>query len=161
RELCGGGLRRGGGSGFGEHAVVNGEESELEAVRDSDLVVHVAQVILDDLFGGAQLRGDLFILIALHDQRDDLQLFWGQAVPHAGTHLVIYAIVGTGGDGCLILHPTLPLGDFADALHQRGSGHVAEDNPMHAAGDVARQVLSVLSYDLQLGVLLAGGGDDV
>src|SRR5438270_4131780 len=57
--------------GFVQDSVVNREQCQFQAVRDADLVVHVAQVVLDDLLSRAKLRGDFFVLVTLYDQRDD------------------------------------------------------------------------------------------
>ena len=46
---------RSGRGGFVQDAVVNGEQRQFETVRHPDLVVHIAQVILDHLLGSAQL----------------------------------------------------------------------------------------------------------
>ena len=64
--------------------MVDGEEGEFEAVGDAGLVVDAAQVVLDDLFLGAELVGDVFVLAALNDECDDLHLFGGEAVADAG-----------------------------------------------------------------------------
>src|SRR5450631_2986725 len=62
------------GRGLVQNAVVDGKERQFQPVRHADLVVHVAQVVLDDLLGSAELRGDLFVLIPLNDQGNDAQL---------------------------------------------------------------------------------------
>src|ERR1039458_7277869 len=59
-----------------------GRSQELGPVGDADLVIHVSEVILDDLLGRPQLRGNLLVLVALHDQRHDAQLFRRQAIAH-------------------------------------------------------------------------------
>src|SRR5437763_10213263 len=64
---------------FGQDAMVDGEQRQFQAVRDADLVIHVAQVILDDLLGGAELGGDFFVLVSLHNQGNDLQFLGGDA----------------------------------------------------------------------------------
>ena len=51
--------------------MMDGEQRQLQPVRNSDLVVDVAQIVLDHLLGGAELGGDLFIFVSLHDERDD------------------------------------------------------------------------------------------
>jgi len=63
-------LRRGC-SGLVQNAVVDGEERQFQPVGDTDFVIHVAQIILDDLLGRSQLRRDFFVLVALNDQRND------------------------------------------------------------------------------------------
>src|ERR1700731_3770953 len=56
-------LIRGGGcgGGFVQDAVVNGEYAKLKTNGDSDFVVDIAQVVLDDLLSRAKLRGDFFV----------------------------------------------------------------------------------------------------
>src|SRR5277367_2131287 len=44
------------GRGFVQNPVVDGEQRQLQPVRHADLVIHVAQIILDDLLGRPQLR---------------------------------------------------------------------------------------------------------
>jgi hypothetical protein len=51
--------------------VVQAVEGQLEAVADAELVVDFAQVVLDDLLGGAELEGDLFVALALGDAGDN------------------------------------------------------------------------------------------
>src|SRR5438067_1193082 len=65
--------------------MVNGEERQLQAIGDANLVVNVAQVVLDDLLGGAEMVGNLFILVALDDVGNDAQIvFDGQHLGGAG-----------------------------------------------------------------------------
>jgi hypothetical protein len=64
------GGRTGSGS-FGQNTVMDGEEGQLQTVRDADLVIHVAQVILDDLLGGSEEIGNFLILKTLHDKSYD------------------------------------------------------------------------------------------
>jgi hypothetical protein len=51
--------------------MVDGKERKFKAIRNADLVVNVAQVVLDDLLCRSELSGDLLVLVALHDQRND------------------------------------------------------------------------------------------
>ena len=55
---------------------MNGKQRQFQPVGYADLIVHVAQVILDDLLGGAELGGDFLVLVALHDESDDAQFLW-------------------------------------------------------------------------------------
>ena len=48
-------------------------ERQLKPVRYSQLVIHLAQVVLDYLLGGPQLVGNFLIAFALRDARDDRQ----------------------------------------------------------------------------------------
>ena len=68
-----------GGSG-GQYAIVRGKECKFEAVGNPRLVINIAQIILDHLFGGAQAKPNLFVLATLHDQGNDLHFFWGQPI---------------------------------------------------------------------------------
>ena len=46
----------GGRGGFGQDVVMDGEERQFEPVRNADLVVDVAKVVLDDLLCSAKLN---------------------------------------------------------------------------------------------------------
>src|SRR5260370_33620297 len=48
----------GGGRGFVQYAVMDGEQRQLQPVGDTGFVVDVAQVVLGDLLGGGELGGD-------------------------------------------------------------------------------------------------------
>src|SRR5580658_10899599 len=61
------GTRRSRGCRLVQNPMVDGEQRQLQPVRHADLVIHVAQIILDDLLGGSQLRGDFLVLVTLHD----------------------------------------------------------------------------------------------
>src|SRR5437016_3928164 len=63
------------GGGFVQNPMMDGEQRQFQPVRNADLVIDVAQVILDHLLGGSQLRCDLFVLVALNDQSNNPQLF--------------------------------------------------------------------------------------
>ena len=71
------------------------EKRQLEPVGDADLVVDVAQIILDDLLGSPQLQSDLFVLETLNDQRHDAQFFRRQAIANARSDKVV-VVVGHG-----------------------------------------------------------------
>src|ERR1035441_431976 len=47
------------------HAVIQAVEREFQTVGDSQLVVNLAEIILDHLLGGAHAQGNLFVLHAL------------------------------------------------------------------------------------------------
>src|SRR4051794_41968368 len=58
--------------GFGlleifEQTVMHAVEREFEAIADSEFVVHLAKIILNDLFGGADFCGDIFVAQALRN----------------------------------------------------------------------------------------------
>src|SRR5580658_10746701 len=50
--------RRSSGCRLIQNPVMNREQRQLQPVRDANLVINVAQIILDDLFGRPQLRGN-------------------------------------------------------------------------------------------------------
>jgi len=41
---------------------VNGEQCQFQTVGDADLVIDIAEVVLDDLVGGSELGGDFLVL---------------------------------------------------------------------------------------------------
>jgi len=55
--------------------MVNREQGEFQPVRHADLVIDVAQVVLDHLFGGFQLKCNFLVALALHNASDDHRLF--------------------------------------------------------------------------------------
>ena len=99
----------------GQHAVVDGEERQLEPVADAGLVVDGAQVVLDDLLGGLEAEGDLAVLAALHDERDDAHLLGGEPVADARAH---HVFLGRVGHHELRRQPGVAGGHRAHALHQ-------------------------------------------
>ena len=46
-----------------QQVMMDAVERKLEPIRDAELVVDLAQVVLDDLFGGAEFDGDLLVEI--------------------------------------------------------------------------------------------------
>src|SRR5580765_7661578 len=66
------------GGGFVQDAVVDGEQCQFQPVGNADLVVDVAEVVLDDLFGRTKLSGDFLVLITLDDERYDAEFLGGQ-----------------------------------------------------------------------------------
>ena len=102
--------------GLGQDAMVNSEQRKFKTVGNADLVVNVAQVIFDDLLGGAELRCDFLVLVALHDQGDDAEFLGGEAVANTSAD----EIVGVaGGDGTLRVEDvSFAALDTADAIDQ-------------------------------------------
>src|SRR5436189_6440731 len=47
--------------GFVQNPVVKCEQRKFQPVGDADLLIHVAQNILDDLLGRSELGGDFFV----------------------------------------------------------------------------------------------------
>ena len=82
----GGGAGRG---GFGQNPVMDGEQRKFQAVGDTDLVVNIAQVVLNDLLGGAEKSGDFLVLESLHDEGDDLQFLGSKAVTNPGADKIV------------------------------------------------------------------------
>ena len=76
------------GGGAGQHAVMDGEQRQLEAVAHAGLVVDRAQVVLDHLLGGFEALRNLAVLASLHDQRHDAHFLGRQAIAHARAHHV-------------------------------------------------------------------------
>ena len=128
------------GGGFGEDAVVDGEEGELEAVGDAGLVVDAAEIVFDDLLLGAELAGDLLVFAALHDEGDDLHFFGGEAVADTGAD----AVGGVHGGDVGALHVTLATDDAADAVDEVGAGYAAADEAVEVEGDVVGEGFAVL-----------------
>ena len=94
--------------------MMDGKQRQLQTVGDADLVVHVAQIILDYLFCGTELRSDFFVLVSLHDQCDDAQFFGGQAVPHPQANHIVFGQLAGDGD---VLYPGLAACYLAHAVH--------------------------------------------
>jgi hypothetical protein len=69
--------------------MVNGKQGKFQAIGNPCVVIYAAQIVLDHLFGRAQL----FVLAPLHNQDDDFHLFRGKPVADAGAH----RIFGTNG----------------------------------------------------------------
>src|SRR5882724_3715250 len=45
--------------------VMDGKQRQFQPVRHADLVIDVAQIVLDHLLGGSQLRRDFLVLVTL------------------------------------------------------------------------------------------------
>src|SRR5581483_11779723 len=146
----GGGHRRSGrGCSFVQDAVMNGEQRQLQPIRDADFVVHVAQVVLDHLFGGAELRGDLLILVALYDERDNAQLFRGETIAHPQADHIVFGELAGDGD---VLDPGFSPRDLADALHQSGPGDVTVNDAVTADAEIAAGGLAGVGQDHESGL---------
>src|SRR5208337_5651316 len=59
--------------------VVQAIEGQLKAVRDTELVVDLAQIILDHLLCGSQLKCNLLVTLSLGDAGDDCHFLGRQA----------------------------------------------------------------------------------
>jgi hypothetical protein len=62
--------------GFGQRAVVKGENSQLKTIGNPDLNEDTSQIVLDALLLGVKLGRDILVLVALANERDDLHFFW-------------------------------------------------------------------------------------
>jgi hypothetical protein len=118
-----------------QELVVETVEGQFQTVGDSELVVDLAQVVLDDLFGGADLVGDLFVAHAAGDAADDRELFLGElgldlGVGEAGGLRTVGFDDPANG---LIVDPGFAVGDLAHALDQQIGGDGARDDAPDAA----------------------------
>ena len=59
--------------------VVQAVQGKFKAVCDAELVVDLAQIVLDDLFGGSQLKCNFLVALALRDASDDRRLLGREA----------------------------------------------------------------------------------
>jgi len=142
--------------GFGQDAVVDGEEGEFEAVGDAGLVVDSAQVVFDDLLLGAELAGDLLVFAALYDEGDDLHLFGSEAVADAGAD----AVGGVHGSDVGALHVTLASNDAADAVDKVGAGNAAADEAVEVDGNVVGELFVVLGDENDPAAERLGAGEE-
>ena len=115
--------------------VVQAIEGQLQPVADAQLVVDLAQIILDHLLGGSQLVGNLLVALALGDAGDDGHLL--------GRELGLDARVDQGGGlgaislddpaDRLIVDPGFAGRDAAHAAHQQVGRDGAADDAANAA----------------------------
>lgn len=77
--------------------MVDGEECELEPVRDPGLVEDSAHVVFDHLFGVSQLVGDVLVLVSLDEERHDFKLFTGEAIARLFAECVGLCVAGVAG----------------------------------------------------------------
>jgi len=120
---------------FFQQLVVEAVESELQAVGDTELVVDLAEVVLDDLLGGADLVSDFFVAHAAGDAADDGKLLFGEL----GLNLGVGEAGGLGAVGFddpadgLVVDPCLAFGDLADTLNEEVRRDGARDDATDAA----------------------------
>ena len=147
--------------------VVEAVEGELEAIGNAELVVNLAQIIFDDLLGGAELVGDFLVALALGDAGDDEHLF----LVEAGLIARVGEVAGLGaigfddpGDG-LIVNPGFADGDFAHALDEQigrdGTGNDAADAATIEVDGVGLVAGGGLDDDLEIGGEADDGGNRV
>ena len=145
RWSVGGSGRRG---GFSQDAMVDREECELETVGDADLIVHVAQVILDDLFGRPELSGDFLVLVTLDDQGDDAQFLCGKTIANACADKIIRV---TGGDGSLGVQDVgFATSDAPDAIDEGSAADAAKNDALDADLQVLILTVTVLGDNDEL-----------
>ena len=101
--------------------MVQAVERQFQPVGYAQLVVYLAQVVLDHLFGGADLVGDLLVPHAARDAADDGQLFLGEfgQDARAGERTGLRAIGLDHPTDGLVVDPGLAVGDLANAFDQR------------------------------------------
>lgn len=147
-----------GGGRFGEHAVMNGEEGEFETVGDAGFVVDAAQVIFDDLFGGAEAHRDFLVFAALNDEGDDFHFLGGEAVADASSDAVLFdgEVFGSAGtDG------TFAAGDASDAIDECGASYGAMHDAVDAGVEVGLDGLADFSDEEAAAAVDAGFFDDL
>src|ERR1700721_459560 len=113
--------------------VMEAVKSELKAVADAELVVNFAEIVLDNLLGGAELVGDLLVALALGDAGDDGHLLGRET----GLAARVYKRGSLGAIGLndpvygLVIDPGFAFGDTANAADEQvwrdGTGNDAPD----------------------------------
>ena len=78
------------GGSLRQHAVVDGEQRQLQTVADAGLVVNRAQIVLDHLLGRLEAQRDLAILAALDDERHDPHFLGRKPVADARAHHILF-----------------------------------------------------------------------
>src|ERR1700733_9101714 len=113
--------------------IVQAIKREFKPVRDAKLVIDLAQVILDDLLGGAQLESNLLISLALRDAGDDRHFLRRKAglIAGADERSRLGAIGIDHPIDRLIIDPSFTGADAAHAAHEQvrryGTGYDAAD----------------------------------
>ena len=110
--------------GTGRQAL-EGEQRQFEAVVGAHLLEEAGQVDLDGAFGDAEGPGDLLILKALRQQRDELTL------PHGQRHRVLEKQTVAEG----LVDPKSAGTDLAQHVQQRAYGQGLGKNAANADGD--------------------------
>ena len=62
-----------------DNFVMKAVEGEFEPIADAQFVINFAQVVLDNLLGGTQLEGNLFVAFSLRNAGDDCQFLGRKA----------------------------------------------------------------------------------
>src|SRR5690349_15658253 len=139
--------------GLRQDTVVNGKEREFKTVRHADLIVDVAQIVLDDLLGGAKLVGDFLVLITLDDERDDLELLRSQAIAHTRADEVV--LLNLLGD-VRAFGAGLAMGNFAHAREKSLAGDAAEDDAVDTLRQQLTGILAGLTHYKHTGTTALG-----
>src|ERR1700691_4325884 len=130
--------------GFCQNAVVDGEQCQLQTIRDAGFVVDATEIVLDHLFGGIEPDGDLLVFAALYDERDDLQLLGSEAIADAGPNRVFVDAWQVQADSADV---ALALTDMANAVDEGWSGHVTMGCTMDTGAEPRLDGLTVLGDD--------------
>src|ERR1035438_3334731 len=107
--------------GFLIELMVEAVHGQLQAVRNVELVVYPAQIILDDLLCGAELVGDLLVALGLREAGNDREFFGREEGPRPGTvSCTGLRTIGFyhGMDGPVI-DPGFAGGDLAHAFYEQ------------------------------------------
>ena len=108
---------------------MDGEEGQFQAIGDTSLVIDTAQVVFDDLFGGAKPLSDLFVFAALDDQSNDLHFLRGKPVADACADEVFFFRLGKF---CGSLYTGQTLDHFLYTVNQRRTRRVSVDHTADA-----------------------------
>ena len=131
--------------------MVQAIERQLKPVGDAELVVDLAQIILDHLLCRAELVGNFFIALALRDAGDDRHFFRRKPrlALRAGQRGCLRAIGLDDPVHRLVIDPGLSLRDLADAFDQQ----IRRDRP---GNDAANAATVELDRVLLVGVIRPG-----
>src|ERR1700722_13452031 len=106
----------------GQYAIVRSKECKFEAIGNPRLVINIAQIILDHLFGSAQAKPNLFVLATLHEQGNDLQFLWGQPIAYTRPYGSFFVQPARFAH---LLNRLVALDHLVQALHQLLNDSVA------------------------------------
>ena len=113
------------GRGVGKRPMMNGKQGQFQPIRDACLVIDIAQVIFDHLFGGAKVTGDFLVLEPLNDQSDNLDLLGCEPVADARADCIGFFRDSVSG---FCLEIGMPGGDRVNTFQKGGAGDVAKDD---------------------------------
>ncbi len=124
--------------------MVDGEQGEFQAIRNSGLVEDGTKIVLDDLFGIVEFQGNVLVLVALDDEAHNAEFFGSESL--AGT---LTDDIGFKLDGCLLgtrLHIGSSAADRAEALDEFGGTDVTKDNSADSSLFVRFSGVGVLEH---------------